>query len=93
MFIAGYGFRSGVFDLHECYTSICFTIKNRVKRKLEWVLKEKDRGTGKGVRGEVKREPRIEVNLCFHPGAQVSSCGLSFVGKKLIVKSSWKSLN
>ena len=43
------------------------------------------------VGGEVKREPRIEVNLCFHPGAQVSSCGLSFVVKKLIVKSSWKS--
>ena len=48
---------------------------------------------GKGVGGEVKREPRIEVNLCFHPGAQVNSSGLSFVDKKLIVKSIWKSLN
>jgi len=56
-------------------------------------FKEKDRGTGKGVGGEVKREARIEVNLCFHPGAQVSSSGLSVVDRKLIVKSSWKSLN
>ena len=60
---------------------------------MEWDNKKEDRGMGEGVGGEVKREPRIEVNLCFHPGAQVSSCGLSLVGKKLIVKSSWKSLN
>jgi len=27
----------------------------------------------KGVGGRVERVPRIEVNLCFHLGAQISS--------------------